>query len=55
MFHIELGGAIEGSGAQPNKSLARLYYKGPTQISFSNSLCFPSLTADFPCANLRDL
>ena len=27
----------------------------PTQISFSNSLCFPCSTTNFPCANLRDL
>ena len=27
----------------------------PTQISFSNSRCFPCLTANFPCANVRDL
>ena len=27
----------------------------PTQISFSNSLCFPCTTANFLCANLRDL
>ena len=30
----------------------------PTQIAFSNSLCFPCfsrLTSNFPCANLRDL
>ena len=27
----------------------------PNQISFSNSLCFTCLTANFPCANLRDL
>ena len=27
----------------------------PTQIAFSNSLCFPCMTVNFPCANLRDL
>ena len=27
----------------------------PTQIAFSNSLCFPCLTVNFPCANLRGL
>ena len=27
----------------------------PTQISFSNSLCFPCATANFPCANLHNL
>ena len=27
----------------------------PTQIVFSNSLCFPCPTANFPCANLHNL
>ena len=27
----------------------------PTQIAFSNSLCFPCLTVNFPSAKLRDL
>ena len=31
------------------------YLRVPTQIAFSNSLCFPCPTANFPCANLRDL
>ena len=30
-------------------------YRVPTQIAFSNSLSFPCLTTNFPCANLRDL
>ena len=31
------------------------FFKVPTQIAFSNSLCSPCPTANFPCANLRDL
>ena len=30
-------------------------FRVPTQIVFSNSLFFPCLTANFPCANLRHL
>ena len=30
-------------------------YSVPTQIPFSSSVCFPSLPAIFPCANLDDL
>ena len=29
--------------------------QGPTQMAFSNFVCCPSLAANFPCANLRDL
>ena len=30
-------------------------FRVPTQIAFSNSLCFPCPTATFPCANLLDV
>ena len=30
-------------------------YNGITKKVFSNSLCFPCLTANCPCANLCDL
>ena len=30
-------------------------FRVPTQMSFSNYLCFPCPTANFPCAVLSDL
>ena len=54
-------GPGQGHGADAVLSVDGVHNQDriPTQIAFSNSLCFPCFfpcaTANFPCANLRDL
>ena len=55
-----VGGSGGGGGLRKRRRSAvdtasTTYCRVPTQILFSNSLCFPCLTLNFPCANLRNL